>query len=198
MPTFIFIITASAVPTGWAATNASIIVSSNATEIHVDVLRISTDSATIFAWLKANYMYINFPAMYESIEKAHVISSGSAEYTVASAVSSGLYTNVTFSALQTDLSSISLSYSDHYNEYLRVYYDSTTLRFTKTTDMTLETLFSIPFIRAIMSNNSLSGTNTVFSFAKGNFATGNDIFFKVTDNGNFIGYYNFSKTNPKP
>lgn len=195
---FIVNINKSAIPTGWTTANAAGIVLELTSVIHVDLFRISTDDATLFAWLKANDQYIDFPSMYATIELAHIIPASSAEYAVASAVASTAYTSITHPGLLIELASNQLSYSDHYNEYLRVYYDSTTLRYAKTTDITLDTLFSVPFIRAIMSNHGLSGTNTVFSFAKGNFAAGSDIFFKVTEGGNFVGFYNYSRRNPRP
>jgi hypothetical protein len=156
---------------------------------HVDLFKISRNEDELSLWSRANAPCISFPELYPLIELTHIVKDA-ADLDIVNNITS--FTPLKLSAIK----GMFKDYGDHYKEYLHVTVRSGKLEFGTSENPKDDTLYSLPLIRAIVSNHALDD-DALFSFAEVKLHTVNTIFFKVEENNNLIGNFDFSRRPPK-
>lgn len=123
-------------------------------------------SLSQYNWLKNNNNYIDFKKSYASIESSHTVASDLQVYTDLD--SSPKKAAMTFGALENEL----LGVSDSYNKYFKVNFDETANPMTVSISLVeeykggSEVIYSIPFLKSILSQHSTSRVDRKFIFSK--------------------------------
>lgn len=181
--------------TNWATNNKDYIVleTSNRYYVDLDIYYNAHDDTDMGVWLGKYDDYIVFPECYWLIESRHKILLQDEDDTDAVLHAVG-YKNITYNQLISKLNTLQIPTTNHYDSTIKVTLGST-LTITKGTYSFEDGDFSIPLINAIIANHNL--TNPTLSFSKATIDGHIDAtFFKLTENGNVIGYYDFSHRPP--